>query len=83
MDRCSPAATLNPGSPREANGQLLAGQHPGPGTKDTHMTLQAMSRWVGPISIVAAAMVILSQGLQLGLGLAMGPQSADSVLQTR
>ena len=46
------------------------------------MTLQAMSRWVGPISIVAAAMVILSQGLQLGLGLAMGPQSADSVLHS-
>lgn len=46
------------------------------------MTPQSIARWVGPVSLLAAAMIIVSQGLQLALGLAMGPQPADNVLHS-
>jgi hypothetical protein len=46
------------------------------------MTSQFDTRWVGPVSLFAAAMIILSQGLHLGLGLAMGAQPADNVLHS-
>jgi hypothetical protein len=46
------------------------------------MTPQSITRWVGPVSLFAAAMIIVSQGLHLALGLAMGPQPADNVLHS-
>jgi len=46
------------------------------------VTLSTMVRWVGPVSMLAAALIILSQGVHLALGLAMGAQSADSVLHS-
>lgn len=46
------------------------------------MTLRTLGRLVGPISMVAAALIVVSQGLNLALGLAMGAQSADSVVHT-
>jgi uncharacterized membrane protein (DUF485 family) len=46
------------------------------------MTVQSLGRWVGPISVIAAALMIVSQGLLLALGLAMGAQSADSAVHT-
>jgi hypothetical protein len=46
------------------------------------MTSQSITRWVGPVSLFAAAMIIVSQGLHLALGLAMGPQPADNVLHS-
>jgi hypothetical protein len=46
------------------------------------MTSQFDTRWVGPVSLFAAAMIILSQGLHLGLGIAMGAQPADNVLHS-
>ncbi len=46
------------------------------------MTLHQLGRLVGPVSVVAAALIVVSQGLNLALGLAMGAQSADSVLHT-
>jgi len=46
------------------------------------MTLQSIARWVGPVSIIAAALIIVSQGVHLALGLAMGAQPADNVLHS-
>ena len=46
------------------------------------MTLHQLGRLVGPLSIIAAALIVVSQGLNLALGLAMGAQSADSVVHT-
>ena len=46
------------------------------------MTLHQLSRLVGPLSMIAAALIVVSQGLNLALGLAMGAQSADSVVHT-
>jgi hypothetical protein len=46
------------------------------------MTLHQLGRLVGPLSIVAATLIVVSQGLNLALGLAMGAQSADSVVHT-
>jgi hypothetical protein len=46
------------------------------------MSLQSISRRIGPVSMVAAALIIVSQGVHLGLGLAFGDQSADSVVHT-
>ena len=46
------------------------------------MKLQTLARWVGPISMIAAGLIIVSQGVHLALGLAMGAQSADSVLHS-
>lgn len=46
------------------------------------MTLRTLGRLVGPISMVAAALIVVSQGLNLALGLALGAQSADSVVHT-
>lgn len=46
------------------------------------MTVQSLGRWVGPISMIAGALMIVSQGLLLALGLAMGAQSADSAVHT-
>ena len=46
------------------------------------MTSQFDARWVGPVSLFAAAMIIVSQGLHLGLGLAMGAQPADNLLHS-
>jgi len=46
------------------------------------MTLQSLVRWVGPVSMIAAALIIVSQGLHLALGLAMGAQPADNVLHS-
>ena len=37
---------------------------------------------VGPVSIAASALIIASQSLNLGLGLAIGVQSADSVVHS-
>jgi hypothetical protein len=46
------------------------------------MTLHQLGRWVGPVSVIAAALIVVSQGLNLALGLAVGAQSADSVVHT-
>ena len=46
------------------------------------MTAQSTAHWVGPVSLFAAAMIIVSQGLHLALGLAMGAQPADTVLHS-
>jgi hypothetical protein len=46
------------------------------------MSIQSLSRLVGPVSIGAATLIILSQSLNLGLGLAFGVQSADSVVHS-
>jgi hypothetical protein len=46
------------------------------------MTPASLARWVGPVSMIAAALIIVSQGLHLGLGLAMGAQPADTVLHS-
>jgi hypothetical protein len=46
------------------------------------MTPQLNTRWVGPVAVFAAALIIASQGLHLALGLAMGPQPADNVLHS-
>lgn len=46
------------------------------------MSLQFLSRLVGPVSVAAAALIIVSQTLNLGLGLALGAQSANSPLHT-
>jgi len=46
------------------------------------MTLAAMARWVGTVSMIAAGLIIVSQSVHLALGLAMGSQSADSVLHS-
>lgn len=46
------------------------------------MTIQASARWVGSLCVIAAIMIVMSQGLHLALGLTMGAQSADSVLHT-
>ncbi len=46
------------------------------------MTLHQLGRLVGPLSVIAAALIVVSQGLNLALGLAMGAQSADSVVHT-
>ncbi len=46
------------------------------------MTLHTLSRSVGPLSMIAAALIVVSQGLNLALGLAMGAQSADSAVHT-
>jgi len=46
------------------------------------MTQQSIGRWVGPVSLFAASLIIVSQGLHLGLGLAMGAQPADNVLHS-
>jgi hypothetical protein len=35
------------------------------------MTDHSSFRWVGPVSLLAATLIIVSQGLHLGLGLAM------------
>ena len=42
------------------------------------MSLQVLSRLVGPVSVVAATLIIVSQTVNLGLGLALGAQSANS-----
>jgi hypothetical protein len=41
-----------------------------------------MARWVGTVSMIAAGLIIVSQSVHLALGLAMGSQSADSVLHS-
>ena len=46
------------------------------------MTLHQLGRLVGPLSVIAAALIVVSQGLNLALGLAMGAQSADSAVHT-
>jgi hypothetical protein len=46
------------------------------------MTLHQLGRLVGPLSVIAAALIVASQGLNLALGLAMGAQSADSAVHT-
>jgi hypothetical protein len=46
------------------------------------MTPQSIGRWVGPVSLFAASMIIVSQGVHLALGLAMGAQPADTVLHS-
>lgn len=46
------------------------------------MSLQSLRRLVGPLSIAAASLIILSQTTNLGLGLAFGGQSADNVTHT-
>jgi hypothetical protein len=46
------------------------------------MTPHSTTRWVGPVSLFAAAMIIVSQGLHFGLGLAIGAQPADNVLHS-
>ena len=46
------------------------------------MTFQFLRRSVGPVSMIAAALMIISQGVHLGLGLTQGAQSADSAIHT-
>ena len=46
------------------------------------MTPQSTTRWVGPLSLFAAILIIVSQGLHLALGLSMGAQPADNVLHS-
>ena len=46
------------------------------------MPIQTLSRWVGPVSIAAAALIIVSQSVHLALGFAMGAQSADSLVHS-
>ena len=46
------------------------------------MSIQSLSRLVGPVSIAASVLIIASQSLNLGLGLAIGVQSADSVVHS-
>lgn len=46
------------------------------------MSVQFIARWVGPISMIAAALIIVSQGVHLALGLAMGEQPADSTIHS-
>ena len=45
------------------------------------MTLQSLARWVGPVSMIAAALIIVSQGVLLAIGLA-GLLTVDSVLHS-
>ena len=46
------------------------------------MSIQSLSRAVGPVSIAAAVLIIVSQSVNLGLGLTIGVQSADSITHT-
>ena len=46
------------------------------------MTPHTSFRWVGPVSLLAATLIIVSQALHLGLGLAMGVQPADNLLHS-
>lgn len=46
------------------------------------MSLQILTRWVGPVSVGAAALIVVSQSVNLGLGLALGAQSANSPVHT-
>jgi hypothetical protein len=46
------------------------------------MSIQSLSRLVGPVSIAASALIIVSQSVNLVLGLAIGVQSADSMVHT-
>jgi hypothetical protein len=46
------------------------------------MSIQGLSRLVGPVSVAAAALIIASQTLNLALGLALGAQSANSPVHT-
>jgi hypothetical protein len=50
--------------------------------REEAMTLHTLGRLVGPISMVAATLIVVSQGLNLAIGLAMGAQSADSAIHT-
>jgi len=82
MDDTARSITVRARSPREADGQLLAVSQPMALDKETAMTLQSIARWVGPVSMIAAALIIVSQGVHLALGFAMGAQSADNVLHS-
>ena len=46
------------------------------------MSLQTLTRLVGPVSVGAATLIIVSQAVHLGLGLTLGAQSANSPLHT-
>jgi hypothetical protein len=46
------------------------------------MTPQSSTRWVGPLCVIAATLILLSQGLHLALGVSMGAQPADNVLHS-
>jgi len=46
------------------------------------MTPQSSTRWVGPVSLFAATLIIASQGLHFALGLTMGVQPSDNVLHS-
>ena len=46
------------------------------------MTPQSSTRWVGPVSLFAATLIIASQGLHLALGLTMGAQPSDNLLHS-
>jgi hypothetical protein len=46
------------------------------------VTTESVSRLVGPISMIAAALIVISQGVLFGLGLALGPQPADNALHS-
>jgi hypothetical protein len=46
------------------------------------MTPQSGTRWVGSLCLIAATLIIVSQGLHLALGVAMGAQPADNVLHS-
>jgi hypothetical protein len=53
-----------------------------PNRQGDEMTPHPIARWVGPLSLLAAALIIISQGLHLGIGLAMGAQPADTALHS-
>lgn len=46
------------------------------------MPLQTIGRWVGPLAIAAAILIILSQSVLLAIGLAFGAQPADTVVHS-
>ena len=48
----------------------------------THMPTPVATQWAGLLSVVAAALTILSQVLRLGIGLMLGSDSATTVAHT-
>ena len=46
------------------------------------MPAPVATRWAGLLSIVAAALIVLSQVLRLGIGLLLGSDSATTVAHT-
>src|SRR5688572_18634280 len=83
MDEKPRSATLGGGESTRSRWPAARGSHPRPPrNRETTMTVQSIARRVGPLSMIAAALIIVSQGVHLALGLALGAQPADNVLHS-